>query len=86
MTTVENLSQYGPYKQYLETLCSLDKSRFVKFENVDSLTLDQSRNLLHEILMDPINLAFHSKQRFGGNFLDYCKFTDGGKVVCRDNL
>ena len=36
--------------------------------------------------MDPINLAFHSKQRFGGNFLDYCKFTDGGKVVCMDDL
>ena len=86
MTTAEKSSQYGPYKQYLKTLCKLDKTRIAKFENIDSLTPDQSRNLLHEIVMDPINLACHSKQRFGGNFLDYCKFTDGGKVACMDHF
>ena len=36
--------------------------------------------------MDPVNLACHSKQRFGGNFLEFCKFTDGGKVACMDDL
>ena len=86
MTTAENSNQYRPYKQYLKTLCELDKTRIAKFENTESLTPNQSRNLLHEIVMDPINLACHSKQRFGGSFLDFCKFTDGGKVACMDDL
>lgn len=86
MTAAENSNQYRPYKQYLKTLCELDKTRIAKFENTESLTPNQSRNLLHEIVMDPINLACHSKQRFGGSFLDFCKFTDGGKVACMDDL
>ena len=86
MTATEYSNQYGSYKQYLKTLCELDKTTIAKFENIDSLTPDQSRNLLHEIVMDPNNLACHSKQRFGGNFLDFCKFTDGGKVACMDDL
>lgn len=75
-----------PHNQYLKTLCEIDKRRIAKFENTASLSPDQLRMRLHEILMDPVNLACHSKQRFGGNFLEFCKFTDGGKVACMDDL
>ena len=74
------------HNQYLKTLWEIDKRRIVKFENTASLSPDQLRMRLHEILMDPVNLVCHSKQRFGGNFLEFCKFTDGGKVACMDDL
>ena len=75
-----------PHNQYLKTLCEIDKRKIAEFENNASLSPDQLRMRLHEILMDPVNLACHSKQRFGGNFLEHCKFTDGGKVACMDDL
>ena len=69
-------------------LCELDKLRLAKIENFDfrKFTKDQIEDALHDFIMDPTETVCKSKYRFGGRYLTQCKYIDGGKYVCMDEL
>lgn len=69
-------------------LCELDKLRLAKIEtfNFTKFSDDQIEDALHDFIMDPTDTVCKSKHRFGGRYLTECKYTDGGKYVCIDEL
>ena len=75
-------------KNYLKTLCELDEKRLAKLNGINfkSNNHDEIVDLFHQFIMDPTNMVCFSVQRFGGRYLPRCKYTDGAKFVCMDDL
>ena len=75
-------------KTLKKKLCELDKSRLTNLENFNFLkhSSEQIVNALHAFIMDPADTTCKEKHRFGGGYLSYCRYVDGGKVVCMDEL
>ena len=69
-------------------MCELDKSRLTYLEKYDfsKQTNDQIEDALHAFIMDPTDTVCKEKHRFGGSYLSYCHYVDGGKYVCMDEL
>ena len=76
------------YQHFKKKLRELDKSRLTNLENFNFLkyTSEQIVNALHAFNMDPTDTACKEKHRLGGGYLSYCRYVDGGKVVCMDEL
>ena len=85
---VAQLNQQESYKKYKKQLCELDKSRLTFLEKFDfsKQTNDQIEDALHAVIMDPTDTVCKEKHRFGGSYLSYCHYVDGGKYVCMDEL
>ena len=85
---VAKLSKEENYKKYKKQLCELDKSRLTFLKNYDfsSQTNDQIENALHAFIMDPTDTVCKEKHRFGGGYRPSCRYVDGGKYVCIDEL
>ena len=76
------------YQNFKKKLCELDKLRLTDLEKFDfsKQTNEQIENALHAFVMDPTDTACKEKHRFGGGYLSYCHYVDGGKFVCMDEL
>ena len=88
---VENeavIDKQGIYRKFKKKLCKLDKSRLINLErfNFSKQKSEQIENTLHAFIMDPTDTACKEKHRFGGDYLSYCHYVDGGKYVCMDEL
>ena len=88
-------------KSYYEKLCEIDLRRqnklkqinlnhdllsHNKFSPVYAKELESLQNQLHEFIQDPDNSICNQMQRFGGHYNLQCKYTDGQKFVCMDEL
>ena len=72
--------------KYRNLLCQLDKSRV---ENLKSLALVDDANILdrfHQFIQDPMSSYCKEMKKFGGHYSTKCKYTDGAKFVCMDDL
>ena len=76
------------YQHFKKKLCELDKSRLTNLEDFNFLkhTSEQIVNALHAFIMDPTDTACKEKHRLGGGYQSYCRYVDGGKIVCMDEL
>ena len=76
------------YQNFKKKLCKLDKLRLTNLENFNfsKHTKEQIENALHAFIMDPTDTVCKEKHRFGGGYLPFCHYVDGGKIVCMDEL
>ena len=97
----ENLQEDPVLQNYYKKLCEMDLRRQKKLRKInlnhDLLSYDKRssvykkefKNLqdhLHEFLLDPDNSVCKQLQRFGGRYNSMCRYTDGQKFVCMDEL
>ena len=88
---VENeavIEKQGKYRKFKKKLCKLNKSRLINLERFDFSKQkgEQIESTLHAFIMDPTDTACKEKHRFGGGYLSYCHYVDGGKYMCMDEL
>ena len=83
---VENeavIEKQGKYRKFKKKLCKLNKSRLINLERFDfsKQKSEQIESTLHAFIMNPTDTAW-----FGGGYLSYCHYVDGGKYICMDEL
>ena len=89
-------SSLSPLMQNYQTkLCELDKKSVDKLKtfnvtvnklfNSNKVT-DYVNDFFQEFVQNPHRSFCTEKQRFGGEYNSNCKFTDGSKFVCMDDL
>ena len=82
-------------KKYQKTLCDLDKHRIDKLIKYN-VSMNQGfngrkvrnyvNNFFHTFIQKPHRSFCNELKRFGGRYYKWCKFSDGSKVMCMDDL
>lgn len=96
-----NTQQDTTLIRYYEKLCEIDLHRqnklkqinlnhdllsYNKFSPVYAKEFENLQNQFHEFIQDPDNSICKEMKRFGGHYNPKCKYTDGAKFVCMDEL
>ena len=89
-------NQAGPLSQeYQRKLCELDRPSIQKLKAYNTTVkrtfntkkvVDYVNNFFHEFVQNPHRSYCKEMKRFGGGYNSACKFTDGSKFVCMDEL
>ena len=83
-----NQNTYLLHKPFYDNICKSDKPKTDLILNTD-LKLQESENLrqlFNRFVMNPHSGRCSKIQRFGGEFKTSCKYWDGHKFVCVDEL
>ena len=82
-------------QEYQRKLCDLDKANIDKLRNFNmtvkrifnsNKVVNYINDFFHQFIQNPHRAYCKEIKRFGGYFNPVCKFTDGSKFVCMDEL
>lgn len=95
----ENGSEYDPVllpespeklsierNKYKNLLCQLDKSRVEHLKSLETVSDSMILDRFHQFIQDPLSSFCKELKKFGGHYSTKCKYTDGGKFTCMDDL
>jgi len=71
---------------YRNLLCQLDKSRVENFKSLAKVDDAHILDRFHQFIQDPMSSFCKEMKKFGGHYSTKCKYTDGAKFVCMDDL
>ena len=84
------------YREYQRQLCEIDNAKINSLRAFDHPTIKQAfkskkdtdyvNNFLQEFIQSPQVGYCKEIKRFGGYYVSNCKYTDGQKFVCMDDL
>ena len=73
-------------KKYEDILCKLDYARISELKNLNSIDDANFLDMFHQFIQNPMSSVCKVMTKFGGSYSKKCKYTDGGKFVCMDDL
>ena len=79
-------NKYHQVKRYIDVLCRLDDSRILELKQLNSVDDSNIFDRFQQFIQNPMDLVCKDIQKFGGHYISKCKYTDGGKFACMDNL
>ena len=72
--------------RYEELLCELDNSRIQALKSLRGIRDVNVMDKFHEFIQNPMISICKELKKFGGGYQTKCKYTDGSKFICMDDL
>ena len=72
--------------KYRDLLCRLDRSRIKTLKSLEAVEDSDILDRFHQFIQDPMSSVCKELKKFGGHYSNSCKYTDGAKFVCMDDL